>query len=51
MTATTLFQLHTAHSPDDRWAHLVAQQIASWEMSIGDHRALCVDRPPPWPQH
>jgi hypothetical protein len=32
---------------DHEFAHLIDLQIASWEMSLGDLRALDVDRPPP----
>jgi len=47
MAAMMLSAIQTAHMPEEEYAHLVAQQIAAWEMSLGDLHALCVDRPPP----
>ena len=47
MAAMMLSPMQTAHTPEEEYAHLVAQQIAAWEMSFGDLHPSCVDRPPP----
>jgi len=47
MAALRLPQCALGRNRDHEFTHLIDLQIASWEMSLGDHRALCVDRPPP----
>jgi hypothetical protein len=47
MAAIRLLQPDLSQCPEHEFRHLIDLQIASWEMSLGDHRALDVDRPPP----
>ena len=47
MPTLRAFNPHLAESAEHQFRHLIDLQIASWEMSLGDHRALDVDRPPP----